>query len=202
MIPGCSEGCNRQSSSRVSALTNPGVCWIAPSIEKSVKKLADTSNSTWGGFTPIMPAFIRLIAGVVVLLVVDVVVLGLPGIQQTISGTQVSIAALIAFCIGLVVALFVLKFGTQLADTAASAYKAYKSWTPLLAFIFQIIAIGILYAVTNTLASPYMTSTPWAIPLVFLLIALIPTLRAVVTIVHAFESPSSTSRHTQHTTQE
>ncbi len=159
--------------------------------------MADTSNSNWGAFTPVMPAFIRLVAGVIVLLVVEAVVLGFPGIQQNISGTSVSIANVSVFFIGLIVAFIVLRFGTQLANTASQAYKSYKTWTPLLAFFFQIVAIAILYSVTNALAAPYFTAAPWALPLIFLLIALLPTLRVVVTVVHAVEGQPNTGRHGQ-----
>src|SRR2546430_10855482 len=79
--------------------------------------------------------------------------------------------------IGLIVFFVSLKFGTQLANTVQDAYKNYKAWTPLLAFFFQIVAIGILYAVTTGIASPYFAADPWAFPLIFLLIALIPTIK-------------------------
>ncbi len=157
--------------------------------------MTDTQNSSWGAFAPVMPAFIRLVAGVIVLLVVEAVVLGFPGIQQNITGTTISIANLTVFFIGLIVAFIVLKFGTQLANTFSHAYRSYRTWTPLLAVTFQLIAIAILYAVTNALANPYFTGTPWALPLIFLLIALIPTLRAVVTLVHAVEGQPNSPRH-------
>ncbi len=150
-----------------------------------------TPNKTWGGFTPVMPAFIRLIAGVIVLVVVEGIVLGFPGITQNISGTSISVASLAVFFIGVIVALIVLKFGTQLSHVVSDAFKAYRTWTPLLAYFFQIMAIAILYAVSSAVASPYFTSTPWAYPLIFLLIALVPTLKAVVNIVHALEGQST-----------
>lgn len=159
--------------------------------------MTDTSNSSWGAFTPVMPAFIRLVAGVVVLLVVQAVVLGFPGIQQNITGTSISIANLAVFCIGLIVAFIVLKFGTQLSNAFSHAYKAYKTWTPLLTVTFQIISIGILYAVTNALAAPYFTSAPWALPLIFLMIAIIPTIRALMTVVSAVEGKPSAPKHFQ-----
>src|SRR5881396_851853 len=124
------------------------------------KEMTDsTSNKgTWGAFTPVMPAFVRLVAGVIVLVILEAVILGFPGI----------------------------------------AYKSYRAWTPLLAYFFQIVAIGILYAVTNPIAQPYFTSQPWAFPLIFLLIALIPTLKVVVNIVHGLEGGSSSStKHAQ-----
>ena len=146
------------------------------------------SNKTWGAFAPIMPSFIRLVAGIIVLVVIDAVVLGFPGISNPISGTtNISVANLVVFMIGLIVCFILLKFGTQLADTVADAYKNYRAWTPLLAFFFQIIAIGILYAVTSGIAQPYFTAQPWAYPLIFLLIALIPTIKVVVNMVHALE---------------
>src|SRR6266581_3288144 len=122
-----------------------------------------TSNKgTWGAFEPVMPAFVRLIAGVIVLVIVEAVVLGFPGIANTISGSTIS-----------------------------DAYKAYKTWTPLLAYFFQIVAIAILYAVTSPIAQSYFAADPWAFPLIFLLIALIPTLKVVVNVVHGLETGSS-----------
>lgn len=155
--------------------------------------MTNTTSGTWGGFTPIMPAFIRLIAGVVVLVVIEAVILGFPGVTANITGTSVSIAALAIFLIGIVVSVIVLKFGSQLANAVSDAYKNYQNWTPLLSYVFQIIAIAILYAVSSGIASPYFTSAPWAFPLIFLLIALLPTMRMVVNLVHALEG--SGSRH-------
>ena len=145
-----------------------------------------------------MPAFIRLVAGVIVLVIVEAVVLGFPGIANNITGTQVSFANIAVFMIGLIVCFIILKFGTQLAETVSDAYKSYKTWTPLLAYFFQIIAIGILYAVTSPIAQPYFTTNPWAFPLIFLLIALIPTLKVVVNLVHGLEGSSgSSTKHAQ-----
>jgi hypothetical protein len=164
--------------------------------EENMTNTSSGSNSTWGAFTPVMPAFIRLIAGVIVLVIIEAVVLGFPGIGQPISGSTISIANIAVFMIGLVVALIVFKFGTQLSKAVSDAYKSYQSWVPLLAYIFQISAIVILYYVSNGIASQYFTSAPWAYPLIFLLIALIPTLRVVVNLVHALEGPSASKHST------
>jgi hypothetical protein len=163
-----------------------------------LKKMTDSTShnkGTWGAFEPMMPSFVRLIAGVIVLVIVEAVVLGFPGIASNITGSAISYADIVVFVIGLIVCFIVLKFGTQLANTVQDAYKNYKTWTPLLAFFFQIIAIGILYAVTSPIAQPYFTSNPWAFPLIFLLIALIPTLKVVTNIVHALDS--TTAKHSQ-----
>ncbi len=157
---------------------------------------SSSSSGSWGPFTPIMPATVRLVVSVIVLVVVEAIVLGFPGVTSNISGTQISIATLAVFFVGFVVSLIVLKFGTQLSNAVSNAYKAYRTWTPLLAYCFQVIAIVILYAVTNPIASPYMTSAPWAYPLIFLLIALIPTMKVVVNLVHALEGTPS-SKHGQ-----
>jgi hypothetical protein len=155
-----------------------------------------TSNKTWGAFTPVMPSFIRLVVGVIVLVIVEAVVLGFPGISNNITGSTISVANIVVFMIGLIVCFIVLKFGTELANTVQDAYKSYKAWTPLLAFFFQIIAIGILYAVTAGIAQPYFGADPWAYPLIFLLIALVPTIKAVTGIVHGLEGTGST-KHSQ-----
>ncbi len=158
--------------------------------------MPDSSSNTWGAFTPVMPAFIRLIAGVIVLVIIEAVVLGFPGISNPISGSTITLANVAVFFIGLIVSIIVLKFGTQLANAVSDAYKAYRNWTPLLAYFFQIIAIAILYTVSSGVAAPYFTSAPWAYPLAFLLIALIPTLKVVVNLVHALEGTPS-SKHSQ-----
>ncbi len=89
-----------------------------------------TSNKgTWGAFTPVMPAFVRLVAGVIVLVILEAVILGFPGIGYNITGTQLSVANIAVFMIGLIVCFIVLKFGTQLANAASDAYKSYRAWT-------------------------------------------------------------------------
>src|SRR5437879_13155121 len=93
--------------------------------------------------------------------------------------------------LGLIVCLIILKFGTQLADTVSDTYKNYRTWTPLLAYFFQIVAIGILYSVTSGIAQPYFTAQPWAYPLIFLLIALIPTIKVVINMFHTLASPGT-----------
>lgn len=150
-------------------------------------RTSNAASGTWGPFTPIMPAFIRLVASVIVLIIVEAIVLGFPGITSNITGTSISVANVAVFFIGLLVAFIVLKFGTQLANATSEAYKAYKNWTPLVAYFFEIVAIAILYSVSSSVASPYFTSAPWAYPLIFLMIALIPTLKVVVNLVHALE---------------
>jgi hypothetical protein len=142
-----------------------------------------------------IPSFIRLVAGIIVLVVIEAVVLGFPGITSNISGTTVSVANLAVFVIGLVVCFVVLKFGTQLANTVSDEYKNYRSWTPLLAYFFQILGIWILYMVTSPIAQPSFTSNPWALPLIFLLIALVPTLKVVATVIHTIEGTNT--RHSQ-----
>ena len=153
-----------------------------------------TSGQTWGAFTPVMPAFIRLVAGVILLVVIQAVILGFPGIQQNITGTPISMANIIIFFIGVIVAFIVLRFGTQLADAMADAYKSAKQWTTMISYLFQIIAIAILYYVSNALAGPYFANVPWAVPLIFLMIALVPTIKLVTTLEHALE-PHPGSRH-------
>src|SRR6266516_3991528 len=109
-------------------------------ILSKCKRMTDsTSNKSWGAFAPVMPSFIRLVAGVIVLVIVEAVVLGFPGISNPITGTS----------------------------TVSDTYKNYRTWTPLLAYFFQIVAIGILYSVTNGIAQPYFTAQQWAYPLIF-----------------------------------
>jgi hypothetical protein len=137
-----------------------------------------------------MPAFIRLIISVTVLLIIEGVVLSFTGINQPISGTSISMGNIAVFFIGLTVAFIVLKYGHQLSSAVYDAYKAYRTWTPLLGYFFQLVFVVILYAVTNALVSTYFLSAPWVIPLIFLLMALIPTFNVTTNIVRNFEGPT------------
>src|SRR6266566_651758 len=80
--------------------------------------------------------------------------IGFPGISNPITGSTISVANIVVFMLGLIVCFIILKFGTQLADTVSDTYKNYRTWTPLLAYFFQIVAIGMLYSVTNGIAQP------------------------------------------------
>ena len=145
-------------------------------------------------FRPIMPPLIRLLAGIIVLIVIQATVLGFPGITQFIPGTSLTIASMILFTLGLVVAGIVLKFGTQLAESLGDAYKRYRTWTPLLAYLFQMTALFILYTVSKPVTSSFFASVPWAYPLLFLLIALAPTIKVVVRLVSGLEGRSTPRR--------
>lgn len=143
-----------------------------------------------------MPAFIRLIASVVVLVIVEAIFLNFNGTGANIAGSPITVAGIAVFIIGFIVALILLRFGTQLSNAVSDAYKAYRSWSPLLAYFFQIAAITILYLVSSPIANPYFGTNQWAFPLIFLLIALIPTLKTVVNIVHLLDG-STGSKHAQ-----
>src|SRR2546425_9031156 len=90
------------------------------------------SNSTWGAFTPVMPAFIRLIAGVIVLVVIEAVLVGFSGVSQNISSSTILNSKNLGFIIGLVVGLIVFQFRTQLSKTGSGAYKKYQAWVSIL----------------------------------------------------------------------
>jgi hypothetical protein len=149
------------------------------------------TQDPFGDFRPIMPSIIRLLAGIIVLIVVQSIVLAFPGITQTVPGTTFSIASFAIFTVGLVVAAVVLKYGTQLASAVSDTYKAYKAYASVLAWIFQITALCIVYSVTKTMVSGFFANTPWAYPLIFLAMALIPTVKVVITVVHALEGQNA-----------
>ncbi len=140
---------------------------------------------------PIMPSLVRLLAGVIVLFVIQVVALGLPGISQNLPSTSITMDAFLAFAIGLVAAIVVLKFGMQLSDAVADAYRNYKPYVPLLTYFFQIAAVYILYNACRVVSSEAFTSAPWAYPLIFLVLAVVPTVRVLTSLVHAFEGQES-----------
>ena len=136
---------------------------------------------------PIMPSLIRLIAGAIVLFVVQSIVLGLPGITGNLPNTTIPVNAFVGFTLGSVGAIVVLKFGTQLSNSIADTYRNYKAYVPLLTYFFQMAALWILYNASQAIASDFITSAPWAYPLIFLGLAIMPTVKAVVNIVHALE---------------
>ncbi len=151
-------------------------------------------SSMMDDFRPIMPPLVRLLAGIIVLVVIQAAVLGFPGITQFIPTTTITIASMVIFTIGLVVAGIVLKFGTQLSDSLGETYKGYKTWTPLLGYLFQMAALLILYTVSKPLVITFFASAPWAYPLIFLLVALAPTIKVVVRIVNALEGHNTSKR--------
>jgi len=141
-----------------------------------------------------MPPLIRLLAGIIVLIVIQATVLGFPGITQFIPSTSLTIASMILFTLGLVVAGIVLKFGTQLSESLGDAYKSIRTWTPLLAYLFQMAALFIIYTVSKPVTSSFFASVPWAYPLLFLLVALAPTIKVVVRLVSGLEGRSTPRR--------
>ncbi len=154
---------------------------------KSGFEMPTNTHDPFGDFRPVMPSVIRLLAGIIVLIVVQSIVLGFPGITQLVPGTAFSIASFVIFTLGLIVAAVVLKYGTQLANVVSDTYKAYRAYAPILAWIFQLTAIYILYSVSKTMVSGFFASAPWAYPLIFLAMALLPTIKVVVAVVHALE---------------
>src|SRR2546427_2158685 len=108
------------------------------------------THDPFGDFRPVLPSIIRLLAGIIVLIVVQSIVLGFPGITQTVPGTTFSVASFAIFTVGLVVAAVVLKYGTQLASAVSDTYKTYRAYAPILAWIFQVMGLYILYSVSKT----------------------------------------------------
>lgn len=144
---------------------------------------------------PIMPPLVRLLAGIIVLVVLQAVVLGFPGITQVIPTTTIAISSVVIFLLGLVVCGIVLKFGTQLSESLGDAYKSVKNWAPVLAYFFQLAALLILYTVSKPMVTSYFASYPWAYPLIFLLIAIVPTIRVVARVISNLEGHNTTTKH-------
>jgi hypothetical protein len=156
--------------------------------------MSKQQSSLMDDFRPIMPPLVRLLAGIIVLVVIQATVLGFPGITQLIPSTTIAISTMVVFMLGLVVAGIVLKYGTQLADSLGEAYKNYRTWTPLLGYMFQITALYILYVVSKPITISWFTTAPWAYPLLFLALALVPTIKVVVKLVNSLEG-KNTTRH-------
>jgi hypothetical protein len=136
-----------------------------------------------------MPSFMRLVAGIIVLIVVESIVLGFPGLTQTIPSSTITISSLIIFLVGFVAAILVFKYGTQLSRAAADAFDSIKNYQELLTWVFQIAALYIFYTTSRTLvtASGIFRTAPWAYPMIFVGIALIPTIKVVVNTIHVVE---------------
>src|SRR5881397_446849 len=141
-------------------------------------------------FRPILPSLIRLLAGVIVLVAIQSIILGLPGMTNTVANSQYTMAGIAAFTIGLVAAIIVLKFGTQLANAAGEAYRSIKDYAPLLGWFFQVAALYILYVACKGITGNIFASAPWAYPMIFLVLAIIPTVKALVNVVHSLEGHS------------
>src|SRR5260370_8087092 len=148
-------------------------------------------SSLMDDFRPIMPPLIRLLAGIIVLVVIQAPVLGFPRIRALIPTTTFTIAALVVFTLGLIVSAIVLKFGTQLATSVCDAHKSYRSYTPLLTWLFQMIALVILYNVSKPITASYFATIPWAYPLIFLLIPIEPTITVVINTFHPPETKNT-----------
>ena len=149
-------------------------------------------SSIMEDFRPIMPPLVRLLAGIIVLIVIQATILSFPGITQLIPTTGITIANLVVFALGLIVAGIVLKYGTQLGDSLGEAYRNWKTWTPIVSWFFQMTALVILYEVSKALTASTFASIPWAYPLLFLLVALVPTIKVVMRIVNGLEGKNTT----------
>ena len=170
---------------------------LAPWVESS--KLPSSTDSL-GSFRPLMPSLTRLLAGIIVLVVVDSIVLGFPGLTQTIAPSSITIISLVTLLVGLIAAIIVFKYGTQLSHAASEAYRSLKNYEELLTYFFQIAALYILYITSRALvtASGVFRSAPWAYPMIFLAIAIIPTIKVVINTIHKLEgnSPQRRSKST------
>jgi len=140
---------------------------------------------------PVLPPFIRLIASAIVLIAVQSIILGFPGINQTVLNSTYTMAGLAVFAVGLVGAIVVLKFGTQLANAAGDAYRSIKDYAPLLGWFFQIAALYLLYVACKGITGNIFASAPWAYPMIFVAIGLIPTIKVILNAIHRVEG-----RHT------
>ncbi len=137
---------------------------------------------------PVLPPFIRLIAAAIVLIAVQSIILGFPGVNQPVLNSTYTTASIAIFAVGLIGAIVLLKFGTQLANAAGEAYHSIKDYTPLLGWFFQIAALYLLYMACKGITGNIFLSAPWAYPMIFLVVAVIPTVKAVMNVVHSLES--------------
>ena len=154
------------------------------------------NQGTSGGFQSILPSLLRLLVGIIVLIVVQDIILGFQGMAQTLPTTSITMAELTSFAVGVIAAMVVLKYGPQLSTSIADAYYSVKAYIPLLTYFFQIAALWLLYVSAKGVSSSLFTSAPWAYPLIFLALAIVPTVRVVASIVQSFEGQNvHNSRH-------
>ncbi|TMI37651.1 hypothetical protein E6H23_11390 [Candidatus Bathyarchaeota archaeon] len=116
-----------------------------------------------GRFQPLVPSLLRLFAGILVLVVLESIVLGFPGLSQTIR--------------------------TQLSSAASDAYNTFKKFEELAVLVFLIAALYISYITSRTLvtASGIFTGLPWAYPMIFVIIGLVSTVKVVINTIHTIE---------------
>jgi len=138
----------------------------------------------------------RLAAGTIVLYILEAIVLGFPGLTQTLPSSSITISSVVVALIGFVASIIVFKYGTELSRTAGDTFDAFKNYQELLTWVFQIAALYILYITSRALvsASGIFRGLPWAYPMIFAIIGLIPTIKVVVYYIHEVEG--SGQRHT------
>ncbi len=147
------------------------------------------------GYHSILPSLVRLLIGIIMLAVVQNIIVGFPGMTQALPTTSLTAASLTTLAVGLAAAMVVLKFGPQLSSAIADAYYSVKAYVPLLTYFFQIAALWILYVSCKGVSSGLFTSAPWAYPLIFLALAIIPTIRVVASIVQSLEGQTVHNKH-------
>jgi hypothetical protein len=154
------------------------------------------SGDPLGSFRPLAPSFMRLVAGTIVLYILETIVLGFQGLSQTLPSSSITISNLIISLIGFVASIIVFRYGTELSNAAGDAYDSFKNFQELLNWIFQIAALYILYTTTRALvaASGVFRGLPWAYPMIFAIVGLIPTVKVVVYYIHKVEGGGQ--RHT------
>lgn len=154
------------------------------------------NQGTSEGFQSILPSLLRLLIGVIALVVVQDIILGFPGMSQTLPTTNLTAASLTVLAVGLAAAMVVLKFGPQLSSAIADAYYWSKTYVPLLTYFFQVAALWLLYVSFKGVSTNVFASAPWAYPLIFLALAIVPTVRVVASIVQSLEG--QTVHNTKH----
>ena len=142
-----------------------------------------------GRFQPLVPSLLRLFAGILVLVVLESIVLGFPGLSQTIPSSTITISSLFILLVGFVASIIVFKYGTQLSSAAGDAYNAFKNYEELAVLVFLIAALYISYITSRTLvtASGIFTGLPWAYPMIFVIIGLVSTVKVVINTIHTIE---------------
>ena len=142
-----------------------------------------------GRFQPLVPSLLRLFAGILVLVVLESIVLGFPGLSQTIPSSTITISSLFISLVGIVASIIVFKYGTQLSSAAGVAYNAFKNYEELATLVFLIAALYISYITSRTLvtASGIFIGLPWAYPMIFVIIGLVSTVKVVINTIHTIE---------------
>jgi len=136
------------------------------------------------------PSIIRLIVLLVVLGIIYIVLVSLPGMGETTLG-KVKNSAIVSAIFGLVVASIVFKFALEVNSPIRSALPPHPEIAVVITNLLFVGAIWVVYVSLSGVVTPSLTDGSWAYPLLFLAIALVPTIRITHALLRSTDKWSS-----------